>query len=487
MRPLHLIQNCCVQVNPKDLDSKYAYIQVTHVTPYLEEKELADRKTDFERSHNIRRFVFETPFTVSGKKQGGVEEQCKRRTILTNYCTFAHESVASIIGSGVDEGSAGSVALGLCSSETAATHCFPYVKKRIAVMYQHHTDLNPIEVAIDEMSRKVAELRQLCSASDVDMIRLQLKLQGSISVQVNAGPLAYARAFLDDSCTKKYPDNKVKQLKEVFRSVSVSLTSQTKELKQPVTPGGAELGGGGRGADIVALRTRLQFVDACGQGLGINERLIKEDQQEYHDEMKANYRDLARELSVIMHEPICTVEDGLKNVLPDSLHIFNAISGTPTSATIQGVSSSTSVVERGGEGDQAGAGTHLPPSSSSCPRSQVCCRRDYLPMARGKTQDRHYAFTQKHLLSNRTPSSLSFSVSLSPSLSLPAYCALSFPLASNSFSLFISPNRLEVWEFNVNKLEDEEKEEEEEEGGNHDCIGVFCTSCFLWRPPNRDL
>lgn len=67
-----------------------------------------------------------------------------------------------------------------------ATHCFPYVKKRIAVMYQHHTDLNPIEVAIDEMSKKVAELRQLVSTSDVDMIRLQLKLQGSISVQVHA-------------------------------------------------------------------------------------------------------------------------------------------------------------------------------------------------------------------------------------------------------------------------------------------------------------
>ncbi|XP_034032698.1 dedicator of cytokinesis protein 9 isoform X8 [Thalassophryne amazonica] len=216
------------RVNPKDLDLKYAYIQVTHVTPYLDDKELEDRKTDFEKSHNIRRFVFETPFTVSGKKQGGVEEQCKRRTILTT------------------------------------THCFPYVKKRIAVMYQHQTDLSPIEVAIDEMSTKVAELRLLCSASEVDMIRLQLKLQGSISVQVNAGPLAYARAFLDDSSAKKYPDNKVKQLKEVFR----------------------------------------QFVDACGQALGVNERLIKEDQQEYHDEMKANYRDLTRELSNIMHEQI---------------------------------------------------------------------------------------------------------------------------------------------------------------------------------------
>ncbi|XP_032422872.1 dedicator of cytokinesis protein 9 isoform X12 [Xiphophorus hellerii] len=256
------------RINPKDLDSKYAYIQVTHVTPYLDEKELSDRKTEFEKSHNIRRFVFEMPFTISGKKQGGVEEQCKRRTILTT------------------------------------THCFPYVKKRIAVMYQHHTDLSPIEVAIDEMSKKVAEINQLCSSSDVDMIRLQLKLQGSISVQVNAGPLAYARAFLDDSSAKKYPDNKVKQLKEVFR----------------------------------------HFVEACGHGLGINERLIKEDQQEYHDEMKANYRDLTRELSIIMHEQIIPVEDGMKSVLPDSLHIFNAISGTPTSVTIQGIPHSASVI-----------------------------------------------------------------------------------------------------------------------------------------------
>ncbi len=52
-------------------------------------------------------------------------------------------------------------------------------------MYQHHVDLNPIEVAIDEMSKKVLEIRQLCSCSDVDMIQLQLKLQGSISVQVH--------------------------------------------------------------------------------------------------------------------------------------------------------------------------------------------------------------------------------------------------------------------------------------------------------------
>ena len=55
-------------------------------------------------------------------------------------------------------------------------------------MYQHHTDLNPIEVASDEMSKKVAELRQLCSSAEVDMIKLQLKLQGSVSVQVSRTP-----------------------------------------------------------------------------------------------------------------------------------------------------------------------------------------------------------------------------------------------------------------------------------------------------------
>uniref|UniRef100_A0A8C0H887 Dedicator of cytokinesis 9 n=1 Tax=Chelonoidis abingdonii TaxID=106734 RepID=A0A8C0H887_CHEAB len=254
------------RVNPKDLDSKYAYIQVTHVVPYFEEKELQERKTEFERTHNIRRFMFEMPFTLSGKRRGGVEEQCKRRTILT------------------------------------AIHCFPYVKKRIPVMYQHHTDLNPIEVAIDEMSKKVVELRQLCSSTEVDMIKLQLKLQGSVSVQVNAGPLAYARAFLDDTNTKKYPDNKVKLLKEVFR----------------------------------------QFVEACGLALGINERLIKEDQLEYQEEMKANYREMAKELSEIMHEQIVPVEEKT-SVMSNSLHIFNAISGTPTSTAVHGIPSSSSV------------------------------------------------------------------------------------------------------------------------------------------------
>ncbi|XP_036277566.1 dedicator of cytokinesis protein 10 isoform X14 [Pipistrellus kuhlii] len=217
------------KVNPKDLDPKYAYIQVTYVTPFFEEKEIEDRKTDFEMHHNINRFVFETPFTLSGKKHGGVEEQCKRRTVLTT------------------------------------SHLFPYVKKRIQVISQWSTELNPIEVAIDEMSKKVSELNQLCTMEEVDMIRLQLKLQGSVSVKVNAGPMAYARAFLEETKAKKYPDNQVKLLKEIFR----------------------------------------QFADACGQALDVNERLIKEDQLEYQEELRSHYKDMLSELSEIMNEQLC--------------------------------------------------------------------------------------------------------------------------------------------------------------------------------------
>uniref|UniRef100_A0A8C2XF59 Dedicator of cytokinesis 10 n=1 Tax=Cyclopterus lumpus TaxID=8103 RepID=A0A8C2XF59_CYCLU len=216
------------KVNPKDLDPKFAYIQVTYVVPYFNEKEQQDKRTDFERHHNINRFVFETPFTLSGKKHGDVEEQCKRRTILTTSSSF------------------------------------PYLKKRIQVVEQQSTEMNPIEVAIDEMSRKVSELNQLCNMEEVDMIRLQLKLQGSVSVKVNAGPMAYARAFLEEKNAKKYPDNQVKLLKEIFR----------------------------------------QFAEACGQALDVNERLIKEDQLEYQEEMRAHYRDMLTELSGIMNEQV---------------------------------------------------------------------------------------------------------------------------------------------------------------------------------------
>nr|XP_020471945.1 dedicator of cytokinesis protein 11-like isoform X3 [Monopterus albus]XP_020471947.1 dedicator of cytokinesis protein 11-like isoform X3 [Monopterus albus] len=216
------------KVNPKDLDPKFAYVQVTFVKPYFDEKEAQEKKTDFEKCHNINRFVFETPYTLSGKKHGGVEEQCKKRTVLTTANTF------------------------------------PYVKKRVDVVGEKQVELKPVDVAIDEMKARTAELTKLCSSQEVDMIQLQLKLQGCVSVQVNAGPMAYARAFLDDSKSNQSGNKKVKDLKDIFR----------------------------------------RFVEACSMALDINERLIKEDQFEYHEGLKANFKEMVKELSDIIHEQL---------------------------------------------------------------------------------------------------------------------------------------------------------------------------------------
>lgn len=70
----------------------------------------------------IERFVYATPFTPGGKAHGELREQCKRKTILT-----------------------------------VATH-FPYLKTRIRVVARKQIVLSPIEVAIEDIQKKTAEV-----------------------------------------------------------------------------------------------------------------------------------------------------------------------------------------------------------------------------------------------------------------------------------------------------------------------------------------
>lgn len=75
------------QVIVTDLDKRYAYIQVTSVQPHFDCSELAqERLTVFEKNHDVRRFMYETPFTKDGRAHGNVDEQWKRQTILTSNC-----------------------------------------------------------------------------------------------------------------------------------------------------------------------------------------------------------------------------------------------------------------------------------------------------------------------------------------------------------------------------------------------------------------
>ncbi|XP_046736743.1 dedicator of cytokinesis protein 9 isoform X7 [Diprion similis] len=239
-----------VPVNISELDPKMAYIQVTHVIPYFEKLELEIRVTEFEQNHDMCCFMFETPFTREGKPRGNPEDQWKRRTILTTQ------------------------------------YSFPYVKKRIAVCQKRIVELSPIEVALDEMRQRVAELEDVALIAPTDAKKLQLRLQGSVCVTVNAGPLAYASAFLDPALSPQYPDDKVEDLKDVFR----------------------------------------EFVKICYTALQINSKLITSDQHEYQEVLRENYQKLCQNLSSLLGESVWPDEQ-VGSFKRNSAALFSAISG----------------------------------------------------------------------------------------------------------------------------------------------------------------
>uniref|UniRef100_A0A0P6E5D7 Dedicator of cytokinesis protein n=2 Tax=Daphnia magna TaxID=35525 RepID=A0A0P6E5D7_9CRUS len=227
-------------IEDKDMDPQMAYVQITHVLPYFEENDLADRVTEYERNHNINRFMYEIPFTTDGRVRGSPEDQCKKRIILTTQ------------------------------------YCFPYIKKRLRVIQRESYDLSPIEVALDEMRARVKDVAEAVRTVPTDLKKLQLRLQGSISVQVNAGPLAYASAFLVRNI-QNYSDEQVQQLQELYRD----------------------------------------FVHICGAALELNGKLILPDQREYHEALRVSFRELVSSLGDILDDPSLYRDwDGLNSLNP---------------------------------------------------------------------------------------------------------------------------------------------------------------------------
>ena len=148
------------RVSPDKLDPTKAYIQITYAEPYFDDYEMSDRVTSYDKTANVRRFAFRTPFTEAGKAHGSLENQFMRRTILTTQ------------------------------------HHFPYVKTRVLVVAQEEEVLSPLECAIANMQDKSKSLRQALHQVPIDMKFLQMQLQGGIATSVNQGPYAIANIFL---------------------------------------------------------------------------------------------------------------------------------------------------------------------------------------------------------------------------------------------------------------------------------------------------
>ncbi|CAH8502243.1 unnamed protein product [Dicrocoelium dendriticum] len=231
--------------NQDTADQNKAYIQVTYVEPYKPTTQSTNSLSSYARHHDVRQFMFETPFILlpglsatasllaSGPKRSeDLTLQWKRRTVVTTEASF------------------------------------PHLRRRLEVVDVSETDLSPIDAAIDAISCKNHELRSHvktisnlsltassntgdssdcsservtvtsigirspvnCAAAnwsggransdsrDVHCIPLimDMQLQGALLPTVNAGPMAYAEAFLKAEHQSLYPADKVAHLRDLF-------------------------------------------------------------------------------------------------------------------------------------------------------------------------------------------------------------------------------------------------------------------------------
>ncbi|XP_065206218.1 dedicator of cytokinesis protein 7 [Planococcus citri] len=188
-------------VDPNTLDPDKAYIQITYVEPYFETYEERHRKTYFERNFNLKRFVYATPFTSNGKPHGDLHEQWKRKTTLT-----------------------------------VANH-FPYVKTRIQVVDRKQIVLTPIEVAIEDIQKKTAELAHSIQQDPPDTKILQMVLQGCIGTTVNQGPMEMATVFLTPLLDENHEPTKLQnKLRLCFKDFSKKCSDALRKNKNLIGP-----------------------------------------------------------------------------------------------------------------------------------------------------------------------------------------------------------------------------------------------------------
>lgn len=167
-------------VDRATLDPRKLYFQLVDCQEYLAPDELAHRKTPFERIWNLRSFIYESPFAQPGKKIGEVADTWKRKTILT-----------------VDRP-------------------FPFVTKRLRVVEKKEVELSPLEASIELIESRVRALRVEIDNSQTNTRTLQIVLQGSVLLQVNAGPLEICRVFLGADVAT-FPPEHIAALREAMK------------------------------------------------------------------------------------------------------------------------------------------------------------------------------------------------------------------------------------------------------------------------------
>ncbi|GAM18922.1 hypothetical protein SAMD00019534_020970, partial [Acytostelium subglobosum LB1] len=162
------------RVNRSTLEPDKLYLQITSVKPYFEREQA--RPTYFDRHTNLNKFVFITPFTLSGKTQGSITEQFHRKSIITI------------------EGTA------------------PSMLKRYPIIGYKEIEISPIENSIETIQERSRLLAMENNKQPPNIKTLQGVLQGSVLLQVNAGALEVCRGFLARSNRANWPEQSIREL-----------------------------------------------------------------------------------------------------------------------------------------------------------------------------------------------------------------------------------------------------------------------------------
>lgn len=130
-----------------------------------------------------------TPFTLDGRAHGDLNEQYKRKTILTTSHAFPyiktrinviHKEEVSVCSGG------GGV---LVSCYTNVVHGGGLERRLLLLSLAFQIILVPMEVAIEDMQKKTQELAFATNQDPADSKMLQMVLQGSVGTTVNQVPV----------------------------------------------------------------------------------------------------------------------------------------------------------------------------------------------------------------------------------------------------------------------------------------------------------
>ncbi|KYR03085.1 DOCK family protein [Tieghemostelium lacteum] len=183
------------KVDLQALDQDKLCLQITSLKPYFEASEMEFRPEYFERHTLLKRFVYITPFTLSGTGQGSITDQFHRKTILS------------------------------------IEHTAPNMLKRYPVVGRSEIEISPIENSIETIEIRNNQLTLEISLVPPNIKTLQGVLQGSVLLQVNAGAIEICRGFLMNSNRKNWPPHLVDKLAATCRKF-LKLCEQALEINR---------------------------------------------------------------------------------------------------------------------------------------------------------------------------------------------------------------------------------------------------------------